>query len=127
MQPIEVVLWLIVGGIGAVSITLLPFVVLVSLFKIDEADRYYGVGKLGGQRLVLKWPPFSFCRMTEYGLIVLFSNTHYVRRKYRYELKVIAENSPPKKLRNLLVWLYAIWGISGVVALALGFILLVLF
>ncbi|HET8790774.1 MAG TPA: hypothetical protein VFM75_06155 [Modicisalibacter sp.] len=120
MHPIEVLLGLGGAAIGALSLMLLIVAAVISLFKIEEADRYYGVGKLGGKRLFLKGLPFSLGRMAEYGLVILFSRTRYVRKKYSCELDLIDSNAPPKRLRNLLVWLYASWFISGSLAMIAG-------
>jgi hypothetical protein len=93
---------------------------IISLFKIIEADRYFGVGRFGGERLILKGLPFSLGRMTEYGLLMLFSRTQFVKRRYASELNQIARNAPPRRFVQLLVWLYSSWIMFTLAFMLLG-------
>lgn len=93
---------------------------ITSLIKIDEADRYFGVGRYSGEYLTFKGLPFSLGRMTGYGLLMLFSRTSYVKSHYALELAQIAANAPPQRLVRLLAWLYSSWFLLVVVGLILG-------
>lgn len=117
-----------IGGafFGIVGLALALVSSVVALFKIDEADEYYGVGRLGGERLYLKGLPFSMSRMAEYGMVILFSRTRYVQNRYGRELAQIAENTPPQRLERLLVWLYATWFLCGVAFFLLGGLMMLL-
>ncbi|MBA2778968.1 hypothetical protein [Billgrantia kenyensis] len=97
---------------------------IISLFKIIEADRYFGVGRLGGERLALKGLPFSLGRMAQYGLVLMFSNTSFIQKRYATELEKIAASSPPKNLTRLLIWLYGTWFLLGVATFLFGSLLL---
>lgn len=108
----------------ALGVVLLIPAAIIALFKIEEADRYFGVGKLGGERLILKGLPFSLGRMTEYGILMLFSNTAYVKRRYARELDQIAANAPPQRLVRLLTWLFSSWFLLGMIGAALGGVLM---
>ncbi|SHE30070.1 hypothetical protein SAMN02745148_00071 [Modicisalibacter ilicicola DSM 19980] len=124
MELIETIVIFSGSFFGLVGFGLTLITMVVSLFKIDEADEYYGVGRLGGERLCLKGLPFSQGRMAEYGMVILFSNTRYVQKRYARELAQIAVNDPPRRLERLLVWLYATWFLCGVMFLLLGGLLM---
>ncbi|MCE8002239.1 hypothetical protein [Billgrantia ethanolica] len=102
------------------GVALLIPAAIISLFKIVEADRYFGVGRFGGERRRLKGLPFSLGRMSEYGLLLLFSKTRFIKRRYAQELEQIASNAPPRKLVNLLVWLYSSWILLVIAFMLLG-------
>lgn len=104
----------------ALELALLPIACIVALFKIEEADRYYGVGSMGGERLYLTFLPWSMWRMTEYGMVILFARTRVVQRLWGSDLVLIEANQPPENLRRLLIWLYAGWFLCGSVALVAG-------
>nr|WP_297461744.1 hypothetical protein [uncultured Halomonas sp.] len=127
MHLIEVVLGLGGAALGALSFVLLGIACIVALFKIGEADRYYGTGPIGGERLQLTFLPWSMWRMTEYGMIIVFAHTRFVQRFWREDLESIKANNPPKRLERLLIWLYASWFISGSLATIAGTALWLLF
>ena len=127
MHPIEIVLGIGGAAIGLLSFALLPIACIVALFKIEEADRYYGVGSLGGERLYLTFLPWSMWRMTEYGMVILFARTRVVQRLWGSDLMLIETKQPPENLRRLLIWLYASWFLCGSVALIAGTALWLLF
>ncbi|MBA2778967.1 hypothetical protein [Billgrantia kenyensis] len=102
------------------GVALLVPAAIISLFKIVEADRHFGVGRFGGERLILKGLPFSLGRMTEYGLLMLFSKTQFVKRRYASELNQIAKNAPPRRFVHLLVWLYSSWILFTLAFMLLG-------
>lgn len=126
MEQIKFSIAIVVAFFGIVGFILTLVNSVVSLFKIDEADKYYGVGRLGGERLYLKGLPFSQGRMGEYGMVILFSSTRYVQSRYGRELEQIVENAPPKRLERLLVWLYASWFLCGVAFFIFGGLMLLL-
>lgn len=107
------------------GIILLIPAAIIALFKIDEADHYFGIGRLGGERLIFKGLPFSLGRMAHYGTVMLLSNTSYMKKRYSQELKQIAASSPPKRLTRLLVWLYGTWYLLSMVTLVLTGVILV--
>nr|WP_297459117.1 hypothetical protein [uncultured Halomonas sp.] len=119
---------LAIGGafFGVLTLVLLAIACIVALFKIEEADRYYGTGPMGGERLQLTFLPWSMWRMTEYGMIIVFARTRFVQRFWREDLEAIKTNNPPKRLERLLVWLYASWFLSGIALSLLGGLLLLL-
>lgn len=127
MHPIEIILGLGGGALGALSFVLLGIACIVALFKIGEADRYYGVGTMGWGHSQLTFLPWSMWRMTEYGMILLFARTRYVQRRWGEDLELVKANNPPKRLERLLVWLYASWFISGSLATIAGTALWLLF
>lgn len=124
MEMIETAIVFSGSFFGLVGFALTFVVSIVALFKIDEADAYYGVGRLGGERLILKGLPFSLGRMAEYGMVALFSGTRYVQRRYGHELAQIEANDPPLQLKRLLVWLYASWFLCGMAFFLLGGLLM---
>lgn len=124
MELIETIVVFSGSFFGLTGFILTLVVLVVTLFKIDEADKYYGVGRLGGERLHLMGLPFWLSRMTEYGLVILFSRTRYVQNRYGRELEQIAKHAPPKRLERLLVWLYATWFLCGVAFFILGGLLM---
>lgn len=127
MGPIELFVGFTGVFFGLLGLALIFVASVVALFKIDEADRYYGVEGIASASLPLKGLPFSMARMTVYGMVVLFENTHYVQKHYGKQLVEVNINNPPERLKNLLVWLYASWFICGVAAAILGGILTIFF
>lgn len=123
---IDILLAFIGAFFGLLGLALVFVASIVALFKIDEADRYYGVGKLG-HNIPLKGLPFSLNRMTSYGLIILFKETRVVQKWFAIELEEITINSPPKYLERLLVWLYASWLLCVAPVVVLGGILMAFF
>lgn len=120
MHHLETVIIFLGAFCLLLGVTLLIPAAIISLFKIVEADRYFGVGRFGGERLTLKGLPFSLGRMSEYGLLLLFSKTRFVKRRYAQELEQIASNAPPRKLVSLLMWLYSSWVLLALVFMLLG-------
>lgn len=119
MSPIEQVVGFIGIFFGLLSIVLLFIAAVVALFKIDEADRYYGVGKLR-HATPLKGLPFSLGRMSTYGWIVLLGNMSFAKKRYPTELEEIAKNNPPKGLKHMLVWVFVGWEICIALAAILS-------
>lgn len=109
MGPIELFVGFTGVFFGLLGLALIFVASIVALFKIDEADRYYGMEGMGSVTLPLKGLPFSLGRMTVYGMVTLFSNTQYVKKNYAQQLEKINANAPPKRLKRLLIWLYASW------------------
>ncbi|SDM20886.1 hypothetical protein SAMN05661010_03657 [Modicisalibacter muralis] len=127
MGPIELFVGFAGVFFGLLGLALLFVASVVALFKIDEADHYYGkVGKLGFD-MSLKGLPFSLNRMTRYGMMLLFSETLNIQKRYAKQLEEVEANTPPKYLKRLLVWLYASWLICGLIAAILGGILIAFF
>ncbi|WP_249975892.1 hypothetical protein, partial [Vreelandella olivaria] len=60
------------GIFGLLCLALAFIASVVALFKIDEADRYFGEWD-SLELLHLKGLPFSLWRMTHYGFKILFS------------------------------------------------------
>jgi hypothetical protein len=125
-HQIETILAILIALGMALNLILLIPAAILPLFKIDEADRYFGVGRLGGERLALKGLPFSLGRMAHYGLVLMLSNTKRMRKRYGHELDQIEANKPPTRLTQLLVWLYGSWFLIGIGIGALGGIFLIL-
>lgn len=123
---IDILLAFIIAFFGLICVALIFVASIVALFKIDEADRYYGVGKLG-HNMPLKGLPFSLNRMTSYGLVILFKEIRVVQKWFASELEEITINAPPKHLERLLVWLYASWILCVVPVVILGGILMTFF
>ncbi|WP_249978894.1 hypothetical protein [Vreelandella olivaria] len=118
---------LIVGMTALViALPLLVIAAVVSLFKIYEADRYYGVGCMTERPFYhLTGLPFSLWRMIEYALLLLKLRTRYGQRRYARELELIIANSPPKRLESLLIWLYApLFILTGIYLLTGGTLVL---
>ncbi|SHE30099.1 hypothetical protein SAMN02745148_00072 [Modicisalibacter ilicicola DSM 19980] len=110
--------------LGLIGVAMMFIASIVALFKIDEADDYYGEGKLGGGKSDFKGLPFSLSRMTWYGMAIMFSRTKYVKNHYGHELAQIAANDPPRRLERLLVWLFAPWFILVMASMMLGGLLM---
>ncbi|WP_139249021.1 hypothetical protein [Modicisalibacter ilicicola] len=127
MDPIKLIIGL--GGVacGISGTALLLIASLIALFKLDEADHYYGAGRLGGERLFLKGLPFSLWRMTEYGLITLLSHNRLVKRFYGEELMMISARNPPRKLNIIIKYLYSSWLLLVIMAVLAGISLGVFF
>ncbi|SDK85171.1 hypothetical protein SAMN05661010_00304 [Modicisalibacter muralis] len=126
MEQIKFALAIVGTFFGVLGLALLAIACIVALFKIGEADRYYGVGTMGWGRSQLTFPPWSIWRMTEYGMIILFARTRYVQRRWGDDLELVKANTPPKWLERLLVWLYASWFLLVIAGFALGSLMMLL-
>lgn len=91
--------------LGVIGFFLLVIACLVSLFKIDEADDYFGQ-LASPEQLHLKGLPFSFSRMGVYGLAILFWETRIAKKMFSHADRKLIHDSP-LRLRRLLVYLYA--------------------
>jgi hypothetical protein len=120
MKNLETIILLTSASCLLLSLLLLVPAAIIALFKIEEADHFFGVGRFGGERLVLKGLPFSLGRMAEYGTLMLFCRIHFVQSRYAPELEKIRKNNPPDRLVRLLMWLYGIWFILGISGLSIG-------
>lgn len=120
LHQIETALAITLALCLAINLILLLPATILALFKIEQADRYFGVGRLGGERLILKGLPFSLGRMAHYGLVLMLSNTKRMRKHYGHELDQIKASKPPIRLTQLIVWLYGTWFLTGIVIVVLG-------
>ncbi len=128
MHPIEATFGIISLITMFPGAAILVVATIVSLFKIYEADRYYGVGRMAEKPFFhLKGLPFSLWRMTEYSWLLLEIRTRYGQRRYARELELISDNPPPKSLERLLLWLYASWSILVAIGLFSGGVLVLFF
>ena len=118
MTIIEKVLILSAAFAGLLGLVLAFIASVVALFKIDEADRYFGEWD-SPEQLYLKGLPFSFHRMTFYGLTILFKGRHIVKR-FDLRGKEHLIDHAPVRLKRLLVWLYTSWVVCFVFAMILG-------
>ncbi|WP_249976502.1 hypothetical protein, partial [Vreelandella olivaria] len=71
MMPTNVIMGLAGAAFGLLGLALAFIASVVALFKIDEADRYFGEWD-SLELLHLKGLPFSLWRMTHYGFKILF-------------------------------------------------------
>lgn len=118
MTIIETILVWVSAFFGALGLVAMFVAATISLFKIDEADRHFGKLCPVEARL-LKGLPFSFIRMTMYGLLILFWKTKIVRRfflKGGNEITSLPRQAP-KKLNRMLVSLYTSWVFCGIIAI----------
>ncbi len=106
------------GIFGLVGLALMLIAALVALFKIDEADRYFGAWE-SPEQLYLKGLPFSLSRMTCYGLTILFKGRRVIRQ-FNPQGKEHLIDQAPVRLKRLLVWLYTSWILCFVFAIAIG-------
>ncbi|WP_249977298.1 hypothetical protein [Vreelandella olivaria] len=90
---------------GAIGLVLLFIASIVALFKIDEADHYFGEWD-SLEQLYLKGLPFSLWRMTHYGFKILFRKSKFVQRVFMNGKPELIDQAPVG-LKRLLVWLYA--------------------
>ena len=106
------------GIFGLLSLALLFIASIVALFKINEADRYFGEWE-SPEQLYLKGLPFSLWRMTNYGSNILFRKNKFVQRVFMKGKPELIDQAP-MGLKRLLVWLYTSWMLCGIFAMAIG-------
>ncbi|WP_249978896.1 hypothetical protein [Vreelandella olivaria] len=107
------------GIFGLLGLALLFIASIVALFKIDEADRYFGAWE-SPEQLYLKGLPFSLWRMTGYGFNILFRKSRFMQCFYMKGKPELIDQAPVR-LRRLLVWLYTSWMLCGIFAAAIYF------
>ncbi len=118
MATINIILAFSAAFAGLLGLALALIASVVALFKIDEADRYFGEWD-SPEQLYLKGLPFSLHRMTFYGLTILFKGRHVIGR-FDLRGKEHLIDQAPVRLKRLLVWLYASWMLCGIFAVAIG-------
>ncbi|WP_249979054.1 hypothetical protein, partial [Vreelandella olivaria] len=93
MMPTNVIMGLAGAAFGLLGLALAFIASIVALFKIDEADRYFGAWE-SPEQLYLKGLPFSLWRMTGYGFNILFRKNRFVQRFYMKGKPELIDQAP---------------------------------
>ncbi|GHC37669.1 hypothetical protein [Aidingimonas halophila] len=120
MAIVESTLGWIGTFLGGLGLLLLIAACIIALFKIDEADYYFGEWS-APEKKYFKGLPFSLSRMTYYGMAILFKRNQLVKRFYIKDKEHLIDEAP-RKVKLILVWVYTSWislGVSSAIVIYL--------